>query len=41
MNSIYGQLIELHEGGKIVPDLASGYTFETAARPSRSSSARA
>jgi peptide/nickel transport system substrate-binding protein len=27
MNSIYGQLIELHEGGKLVPGLASAYKF--------------
>ncbi len=27
MNSIYGQLIELHEGGKLVPGLASGFKF--------------
>ena len=27
MNSIYGQLIELHEGGKLVPGLASAFKF--------------
>ena len=27
MNSIYGQLIELHEGGKLVPGLASAFNF--------------
>jgi peptide/nickel transport system substrate-binding protein len=27
MNSIYGQLIELHEGGKLEPGLASAYKF--------------
>jgi peptide/nickel transport system substrate-binding protein len=28
MNSIYGQIFKINEQGKIVPDLASGYTFE-------------
>jgi peptide/nickel transport system substrate-binding protein len=28
MNSIYGQLFKLNEQGKIVPELATGYTFE-------------
>jgi peptide/nickel transport system substrate-binding protein len=27
MNSIFGQLIELHEGGKLVPGLASAFKF--------------
>jgi peptide/nickel transport system substrate-binding protein len=27
MNSIYGQLIELHEGGKLEPGLASAFKF--------------
>ena len=44
MNSIYGQLIELHEGGKLVPGLASafkfsngGKTFTLTIRPASSS----
>lgn len=32
MNSIYGNLFQLAEGGKIVPDLASGYKFSDGGR---------
>jgi peptide/nickel transport system substrate-binding protein len=28
MNSIYGQLFKINEKGKVLPELASGYTFE-------------
>ena len=28
MNSIYGQLFELGEGGKVIPDLATGLKLE-------------
>jgi peptide/nickel transport system substrate-binding protein len=35
MNSIFGQLFELHEGGKIVPGLAQGYKFTDGGRAVR------